>query len=144
MESMNEFMNDIAFHTLSNFDIAKSASSKDAPERFYHGFVLRLMVELDGRFEIKSNRESGFGRYDIMLIPLNQEKDCAYIIEFKVHKPLKEKNLEETAANALSQIEEKQYEAELIAKGFTPKRIRKYGFAFQGKTCLIQRADTVH
>lgn len=137
VDSMNEFMNDIALASFSNFDVSKSASSKDAPERFYHGFVLGLIVDLAGRFTIKSNRESGFGRYDILLKPQDKEKDCAYIIEFKVHKPRKEKDLEETLANALLQIEEKQYEAELIAEGFAPERIRKYGIVFEGKECLI-------
>ncbi len=137
VESMNEFMNDIALHTFSNFDIAKSASSQDAPERFYHGFVLGLMVELTGRFKITSNRESGFGRYDIMLTPVDREHDRAYIIEFKVHKHTKEKNLEETLANAHAQIEEKRYESALIQDGFAPEQIRKYGFAFRGKECLI-------
>ncbi len=137
IDAMNEFMNEIAFQSFSNFDVAKSASSKDAPERFYHGFVLGLMVELSGRFVITSNRESGFGRYDIMLTPADKDKDCAYIIEFKVHKPLKEKDLAETVANALNQIEEKQYEAELLSAGFAPEQIRKYGFGFKGKECLI-------
>ena len=112
VDSMNEFMNRIALCSFSNFDIAKRASGNDAPERFYHGFVLGLMVELAGRFRIMSNRESGFGRYDIMLVPLDQEKDNAYIIEFKVHKPAKEKGLEETVKHALNQIEEKQYRSE--------------------------------
>ncbi len=137
VEAMNEFMNEIALQSFSSFDIAKSASSKDGPERFYHGFVLGLMVELSGRFVITSNRESGFGRYDVMLMPADREKDNAYIIEFKVHKPSKEKNLAETVARALEQIEEKQYEAELLAAGFARARIRKYGFAFRGKECLI-------
>ena len=137
VDYMNEFMNDIALCSFSNFDIAKSASHKDAPERFYHGFVLGLMVELNGRFEIRSNRESGFGRYDIIMKPLDREKDCAFIIEFKVHKPKREKDLEETLANAHKQIEENRYEAELVAEGFAPEKIRKYGFAFQGKECLI-------
>ena len=137
IDAMNEFMNEIAFQSFSNFDVAKSASSKDAPERFYHGFVLGLMVELSGRFVITSNRESGFGRYDVMLTPTDKEKDCAYIIEFKVHKPLKEKDLAETVGNALKQIEEKQYEAELLSAGFRSQQIRKYGFAFKGKECLI-------
>lgn len=137
VDAMNEFMNKIALHSFSSFDIAKNVSDDDAPERFYHGFVLGLMVELDGRFQITSNRESGFGRYDIMLIPKDREKDCAYIIEFKVHKPLKEKDLAKTVENALNQIEEKFYEAKLIADGFAPENIRKYGFAFKGKECLI-------
>ncbi len=137
VDSMNEFMNDIALASFSNFDVSKGASSKDAPERFYHGFVLGLIADLAGRFVIKSNRESGFGRYDIMLKPQDRENDDAYIIEFKVHKPRKEKDLEQTLANALLQIEEKRYEAELIAEGFVPGRIRKYGIAFKGKECLI-------
>jgi len=137
VDSMNEFMNDIALVSFSNFDTAKGASSKDAPERFYHGFVLSMIVDLSGRYTIKSNRESGFGRYDIMLKPRDKEKDYAYIIEFKVHKPRKEKDLEETLANALTQIGERQYEAELVAEGYALGRIRKYGFAFKGKECLI-------
>lgn len=137
VDSMNEFMNDVALNTFSSFDILQNASQKDDPERFYHGFVLGLMVELSGRFRIISNRESGFGRYDVMIVPTDKEKDNAYIIEFKVYKPRKEKDLEETVANALRQIEEKQYEASLVADGFIPERIRKYGFAFEGKRCLI-------
>ena len=141
VDAMTEFvkvvLQQMTFVSFSSFDTAKSASLKDAPERFYHGFVLGLMVELDGRFKITSNRESGFGRYDIMLVPEDREKDCAYIIEFKVHKPMKEKDLAETVANALNQIEEKQYEAKLVADGFEPENIRKYGFAFKGKECMI-------
>lgn len=136
-DAMNEFMNEVALQSFSNFDIAPSASSKDAPERFYHGFVLGLMVELSGRFVITSNRESGFGRYDVLLKPTDRERDSAYIIEFKVHKPAKEKDLAETVANALKQIEEKQYRRQLTAEGFAPEQIREYGFAFQGKECLI-------
>ena len=143
LDRMNEFMNRIALHSFSSFDIAKNASDDDAPERFYHGFVLGLMVELAGRFEITSNRERGkyelcsYGRYDIMLTPKNRERDYAYIIEFKVHKPSKEKDLAQTVANAHSQIDEKLYDAKLIADGFSPEQIRKYGFAFKGKECLI-------
>lgn len=137
VDYMNEFMNEIALQSFSEFDIAKSSSKLDAPERFYHGFVLGLMVGLKDRFTITSNRESGFGRYDIVLTPLDRERDNAYIIEFKVHKPKREKDLAQTVANAHLQIQEKLYEAALTAKGFLPENIRKYGFAFQGKKCLI-------
>lgn len=137
VEAMNEFMNKIALHSFSSFDVAQGAADGDTPERFYHGFVLGLMVELSGRFVITSNRESGFGRYDVMLKPTDRKKDCAYIIEFKVYKSYREKTIEETLANAHAQIEEKQYEAELISEGYTPEQIRKYGFVFKGKECLI-------
>ena len=137
VDSMNEFMNDIALSSFSNFDVSKGASSKDAPERFYHGFVLGLVVDLAGRFTITFNRESGFGRYDIVMKPQDKENDHAYIIEFKVHKPGKEKDLEQTLTNAHIQIQEKQYAAGLIAEGFAPERIRKYGIVFMGKECLI-------
>ncbi len=137
VDAMNEFMNRIALQSFSSFDIAKGAAADDDPERFYHGFVLGLMVGLEERFAVSSNKESGFGRYDVLLKPVDKEKDNAYIFEFKVHKPGKEKNMEATVANALAQIKEKGYETELIAEGISPEHIRKYGFAFAGKKCLI-------
>lgn len=82
---MNEYMNRVAAETFSSFDTGKRASAHSEPERFYHGFVLGLLVELNGRYVITSNRESGFGRYDVMLEPVSGQDD-AIIIEFKVFK----------------------------------------------------------
>lgn len=120
----------------SSFDGENHPSGKMQPERFYHGFVLGMLVELRDRYEVKSNRESGYGRYDVMLIPLS-ENDDAIILEFKVHDPSEEKNLEETVQAALAQIEKKKYDTELTEKGFTADQIRHYGFAFEGKKVLI-------
>ena len=135
LDAMNEYMNRISIEMFSYFDTGKKAYGSD-PERFYHGFVLGLLVELKDRYVITSNRESGFGRYDLVMEP-RKEEFPAIIIEFKVFNKRREQNLEETVAAALLQIEEKQYEKELIARGIEKRRIRKYGFAFLGKEVLI-------
>ena len=137
VDEMNEYMNEISCEIFSYFDTGKRVSGKAQPERFYHGFVLGLLVDLKGRYQVTSNRESGFGRYDIMLEPLNPVQDDAIIIEFKVFNPRKEQSIEETLASALAQIEKKQYETTLISKGILKEKIRKYGFVFEGKNVLI-------
>lgn len=136
VESMNEYMNIVAESLFSSFDGGKKGSERTAPERFYHGFVLGLLVDLAGRYAVTSNRESGFGRYDVMLTP-KQPGDPGIILEFKVYNPRKETSLEETVQAARSQIEEKKYEQTLLALGIKKERIRKYGFAFRGKEVLI-------
>ena len=135
VEYMNEYMNRISMEMFSYFDTGKKAYGSD-PERFYHGFVLGLLVELKDRYIITSNRESGFGRYDLVMEPRKEELP-AIIIEFKVFNKRREKDLEETVAAALLQIEEKQYEKGLITRGIAKERIKKYGFAFLGKEVLI-------
>ena len=139
VESMNAYMNDVALQTFSSFDSGKKESDKRAPENFYHGFVLGLMVDQTENYIITSNRESGYGRYDIMLEPidkLNENLPCI-VIEFKVINPKKEKTLEETVEAALNQIEDKGYDAELIKRGVKKENIHHYGFAFKGKKVLI-------
>ncbi len=136
LDAMNEYMNRVAGETFSFFDTGNRASGKAEPERFYHGFVLGLMVELEDRYAITSNRESGFGRYDVLLEPKQEGLD-AFIIEFKVYNPKRDVSLEDAVKAALAQIEEKQYAAALMGKGIPEERIRKYGFAFEGKTVLI-------
>ena len=137
LDAMNEYINQITMEIFSNFDTGKRASKKAQPERFYHGFVLGLLVDLRKQYMVTSNRESGFGRYDVMLEPKNPKEDKAIIMEFKVFNARRETTLEDTLAAALAQIEEKQYEATLIAKGIPKDKIYKYGFAFEGKNVLI-------
>lgn len=138
LREMNIYMNDVALSTFSYFDVGTQPSERTQPERFFHGFVLGLLVELRDIYEIKSNRESGYGRYDVMLVPKSDDRKYnAIILEFKVYDSYDESTLEDTAQSALRQIEEKNYDAELIARGIEKERIRHYGFAFEGKKVLI-------
>ncbi|MBQ1689267.1 MAG: PD-(D/E)XK nuclease domain-containing protein, partial [Lachnospiraceae bacterium] len=136
IKKMNTFMNKVALETISSFDTGTKPSEYTEPERFYHGFVLGLLVELKPKYEVLSNRESGYGRYDVMLVPKNVT-DKAYIFEFKVHDPDEEKTLEDTVQAALQQIEDKKYMTTLLEKGIPKDNIYCYGFAFEGKKVLI-------
>lgn len=136
VDAMNEYMNRVALQTFSYFDTGDRASGAE-PERFYHGFVLGLLVDLQDRYYVKSNRESGFGRYDVMLEPKHPGQENAVILEFKARSTRKEKSLEETAQSALEQIRQRKYREELKTKGIKEEQIKEYGFAFEGKTVLI-------
>ena len=136
LDYMNQFMNQVALQTFSSFDTGNKPSEEQEPERFYHGFVLGLIVDLAEKYRITSNRESGFGRYDVVMEPLKENLD-AIVMEFKVQNMKKEKSLEQTVENALRQIDEKEYDTELLARGIKKERIRHYGFAFRGKKVLI-------
>lgn len=135
LEIMNYYMNRVTQETFSYFDVGSGEAGLEETERFYHGFVLGLMAEQAENYVLKSNRESGFGRYDVMMIP-KKENLPTIIMEFKVRRA-KEKDLNETVQMALQQIEEKNYDAELLSLGIAKERIRHYGFAFEGKNVLI-------
>lgn len=138
VKAMNVYMNRIAVAVFSYFDTGKKPSEAAEPERFYHGFVLRLIVDLEERYQITSNRESGFGRYDVVIEPKGKA-DPTILMEFKIQDQ-DEKNLSQTVEAALNQIEAKKYASGLIEKGIQPERIRKYGFAFRGKEIMIGEA----
>ena len=136
IKAMNVYMNRVALSTFSYFDTGRNPSGEE-PERFYHGFVLGLLIELQNRYIITSNRESGFGRYDVVIEPKEPKNQDAYILEFKVHDAYDEKTLQDTVDTALNQIRRKQYAAGLIARGIEKEHIHSYGFAFEGKKVLI-------
>ena len=138
VEAMNYYMNRIALATFSSFDTGKRESEYTEPERFYHGFVLGLLVELREEYMIRSNGESGLGRYDIMLIPRkNDNKMSGIVMEFKVRNTKREATLEDTVQVALAQIEERQYDTVLLEMGIPKDCIRHYGFAFEGRRVVI-------
>ena len=139
LKEMNFYMNEVSLATFSSFDTGKHPSEKLQPERFYHGFVLGLLVELRNQYEVSSNGESGLGRYDVMLIPRKADNadTPAIVLEFKVHEPDEEKTLKDTVESALNQIKEKKYDIKLLEHGISKENIRHYGFAFEGKKVLI-------
>ena len=143
VEAMNYYMNRLTISTFSYFDVGSGNGDDLGPERFYHGFVLGLIAEYAEDYEIRSNRESGFGRYDIMMIPQDYEKYPAIVMEFKVCSRMKKETLEEAVQSALAQIDEKKYDAELLARGITADRIHHYGFAFEGKKVLIGSGNSI-
>lgn len=136
-KAMNRYMNRVALQTFSYFDTGNRPSEKNEPERFYHGFVLGLLVDLREKYRVLSNRESGFGRYDVILEPGKPDQDPAFILEFKVHDPEEEASLSETVQNALQQIEKMRYAETLTDGGVPAEHIHSYGFAFEGKKVLI-------
>lgn len=142
VRAMNVYMNQVSEDTFSSFD-SGTRPSEARPERFWHGFVLGLLVGMkDMGYEVKSNRESGFGRYDVAIIP-NDVKKSAYILEFKVNEEETERSLEETAQAALEQIRNRDYDRDLITRGIEKKQIRHYGLAFRGKKVLIAAENVV-
>ena len=139
VKAMNRYMNKVALNTFSYFDVGNKPSEQREPERFYHGFVLGLIVDKSNDYLVKSNRESGYGRYDVVMEP-KDTKNVAVIMEFKVFDVEDdERELADTAENALRQIEEKKYDADLLQRGIPAENILKYGFAFEGEKCLIRK-----
>ena len=139
VRAMNHYMNRVALNTFSYFDTGSKPSDQKEPERFYHGFVLGLLVDRAKTHMVKSNRESGFGRYDVVMEP-KDAGNTAVIMEFKVQDSENgELSLEDTCQKALQQIEDKQYAADLLQRGIPAENILKYGFAFKGEKCLIRK-----
>lgn len=140
-ELLNYYLNDILLNTASYFDTRKKMLPGYEMESFYHGLVLGL-VATERNYLVKSNRESGLGRYDVMMRPRSaageRQNLPGIIIEFKVFDSKKEKTLEETADRALTQINEKKYDTELISEGISRDNIIHYGMAFRGKEALIK------
>lgn len=136
LDYMNQFMNEVSEEMFGSFDVGRMPSNTTHPERFYHGFVLGLIVDMAGRYYIRSNRQSGLGRYDVMMEPRNASDD-AIVMEFKVFSKKKDKTMEKAVENALQQIDKMKYDTELISRGIPKERIRHYGFAFDGQKVLI-------
>ena len=130
LEDFERKFKKLVVEMFSFFDVGENTA-----ENFYHAFVLGMLVGLKDKYFVKSNRESGYGRYDIMLEPKEKDKN-SFIIEFKITENMDEKTVKNTVEEAKKQIEEKKYEGELKEKGFT--NITKMVFAFKGKEFKLE------
>ena len=115
--------------SLSYFDV-----SGEEPERVYHAFVLGMLVSLSNTHYVLSNKESGYGRYDVMIIPKDKSK-IGIIIEFKKARITNKKSIEQLIEEAKNQIEDKKYETELVSRGIT--NIKKLVIVFKGKEVSV-------
>ena len=142
---LNSIMKDLVTLNLSEFEkkfrilttqmFSYMDVGQNTAENFYHAFVLGMLVALKDTYYVNSNRESGMGRYDIMLEPKDKDGN-SFIMEFKVLEDMEESTIEETIENAKKQIEEKHYEENLKERGFT--NITKIIFAFSGKEVKME------
>lgn len=152
---MNEAMRQVVVNCASSFDSGVRPSKGTVrPENFFHALTLGMLTCLSGDFRVTSNRESGFGRYDVSVEPLNagpypgdpknlQEimaarRIFAAVLEFKVFDAENgDKELGDTARRARKQIDEKSYDSDLLSRGIPSDAIRRYGFGFRGKEVVI-------
>lgn len=131
-ELFGALLQEFIINSMSSYDLPSNE-----PEKSYHLFVLGLLVLLSDSYQVKSNRESGFGRYDIMLIPRKPSK-IGIIIEFKKVASYKKETIKTAADTALEQIQQRNYAQELKDHGV--KDILFLGIAFEGKTVLVKEA----
>lgn len=136
LRSMNDYMQLVVKKSFSFFDVGENAA-----ESFYHAFVLGMVVDLQDTYTVESNKESGFGRYDVCICPKDVNTGLnGYVLEFKLYNPRDDENgLEDTVARALEQINQKGYATEMEQRGMHTDRIRKYGFGFDREKVLIGR-----
>ncbi|MCL6590217.1 MAG: ATP-binding protein [Firmicutes bacterium] len=130
IKTFGKILKEFVVKTLSYFD-----TGGREPEKVYHAFVLGLLVNLANEYEVKSNRESGYGRYDVMVIPKDKDK-AGLIMEFKKVDPDEDEDLEKATLAALEQIREKNYRQELLDRGI--RKIINVGIAFEGKELKIK------
>jgi len=126
IKKFEKTLGEIMINMLSHFDLDKEM------EKIYQVFMIGLVGFLMGKYEIISNDESGYGRYDLAMIPI-KSNEKAYLMEFKISKT--KKGMEERAQKALKQIDEKKYDTKLKARGI--KNILKIGVAFYGKEVKV-------
>lgn len=130
IDTFSQLFKEFMLSSVSVFDVSAEES-----EKIYHAFILGMLISLKDQYEVKSNRESGLGRYDVILIPKDQNR-LGIIMEFKKVGRFENISLEEAVASALKQIEDRLYAQELLDRGV--EQILYLGFAFEGKNVLIR------